>query len=46
MERAALKTLAAERLPTVLSESGLRVQAWPVDRDGWRREILRTTVEA
>jgi hypothetical protein len=29
--------LAAER-----RECGLRVRAWPIHEDGWKREILRT----
>jgi len=31
--------------PRVIRESGWTVQGWPVHREGWRREILRSVVE-
>jgi Zn-dependent peptidase ImmA (M78 family) len=32
--------------PRVIQENGWVVQGWPVHREGWRREILRSVVEA
>jgi hypothetical protein len=31
--------------PRVIHENGWAVQGWPVHREGWRREILRSVVE-
>lgn len=42
-ERDALARCRAEREPLCVEQEGIRVQAWPIDEDGWKREILRTT---
>lgn len=43
VEREVLARCRAEREPVCVEQEGIRVQAWPIDEDGWKREILRTT---
>lgn len=43
IERQAQLRAHATGKPAVMTDRGVRVQAWPVHETGWKRELLRTT---
>jgi len=44
-EKKCQQQVSAQGKPRVVRENGWTVHGWPVHRDGWKREILRSQVE-